>query len=74
MCTKASAEEALEDAGLVVLQKAVRAAAEGPLKGIVGYTEEPLVSSDFVGDARSCIFDAKAGLALTDRFVKVLAW
>jgi glyceraldehyde 3-phosphate dehydrogenase len=50
------------------------AAADGPMKGIVGYVDEPLVSSDFIGDPRSSIFDAEAGIMLNDTFVKVLAW
>jgi glyceraldehyde 3-phosphate dehydrogenase len=49
-------------------------ASEGPLKGILGYTEEDVVSSDFMGDARTSIFDAKAGIALNDNFVKVVSW
>ena len=54
--------------------KAMKAAAEGELKGILGYTDEPVVSSDFLGDPRTCIFDAKAGIQMTDTFVKVVAW
>jgi len=53
---------------------AMKAAAEGELKGILGYTDEAVVSSDFLGDPRTSIFDAKAGIALTDTFVKVVAW
>jgi len=53
---------------------AMKAASEGPLKGILGYTEDAVVSSDFIGDARTSIFDAKAGIALTDTFVKVVSW
>ena len=53
---------------------AMKAASEGELKGIMSYTDEPLVSSDFLGDPHTCIFDAKAGIALTDTFVKVVAW
>ncbi|MDR3552648.1 MAG: type I glyceraldehyde-3-phosphate dehydrogenase [Clostridia bacterium] len=53
---------------------AVKAASEGELKGILGYTEEPVVSSDFIHDPRTSIFDAKAGIALTDTFVKLIAW
>ncbi len=53
---------------------AVKAASEGPLKGILGYTEDMVVSSDFLGDTRTSIFDAKAGIALTDKFVKLVAW
>ena len=50
------------------------ASEEGPLKGILGYTEDDVVSSDFISDPRPSIFDAKAGIALTDTFVKVVAW
>jgi len=53
---------------------AMKAASEGELSGILGYTEEAVVSSDFIGDARISIFDARAGIALTDTFVKVVAW
>jgi len=52
----------------------MKAASEGELKGILGYTEEAVVSSDFIGDTRTSIFDAKAGIALTDTFVKVVSW
>ncbi len=52
----------------------MKEAAEGELKGILGYTEEAVVSSDFLGDSHSSIFDAKAGIALTDTFMKVVAW
>ncbi|MDR2671344.1 MAG: type I glyceraldehyde-3-phosphate dehydrogenase [Oscillospiraceae bacterium] len=52
----------------------VKAASEGPLKGILGYTEDSVVSSDFVGESRTSVFDAKAGIALTDTFVKLVAW
>ena len=53
---------------------AMKKASEGELKGILGYTDEDVVSSDFLGDARTSIFDAKAGIALTDTFVKVVSW
>ena len=53
---------------------AMKAASEGELKGVLGYTEEPVVSSDFLGVSETSIFDAKAGIALTDTFVKVVAW
>ena len=53
---------------------AMKKASEGELKGILGYTEDAVVSSDFIGDSRTSIFDAKAGIALTDNFVKVVAW
>lgn len=52
----------------------IRAAAEGPLQGILGYTEEDVVSSDFVGDTHSSIFDAAAGIALNSNFVKLISW
>ena len=54
--------------------KAMKEAAEGELKGILGYTEDAVVSSDFLGDARTSIFDANAGVYLTDTFVKVISW
>ncbi len=53
---------------------AMKAAAEGELKGILGYTEDAVVSSDFLGDARTSIFDANAGVYLTPTFVKVVSW
>ncbi|MCL2546878.1 MAG: type I glyceraldehyde-3-phosphate dehydrogenase [Oscillospiraceae bacterium] len=52
----------------------IRAASEGEYKGVLGYTEDMVVSSDFIGDARTSIFDAKAGIALTDTFVKLVSW
>ncbi len=54
--------------------KAMKDASEGELKGILGYTEELVVSQDFVGETRTSVFDAKAGIALTDNFVKVVSW
>jgi glyceraldehyde 3-phosphate dehydrogenase len=56
------------------IKEAVRAAANGEMKGILGYTEDAVVSSDFVSDTRSSIFDAGAGIALTDNFVKLVSW
>ena len=53
---------------------AMKKASEGELKGILGYTDEAVVSADFLGDARTSIFDAGAGIALTDTFVKVVSW
>ena len=53
---------------------AMKAASEGELKGILGYTEDAVVSSDFLGDPRTSIFDAKAGIQLSPRFVKVVSW
>ena len=54
--------------------KAVKEASEGELKGILGYTEDMVVSSDFLGDSRTSIFDAKAGIMLNDHFVKLVSW
>ena len=54
--------------------KAMKEASEGELKGVLGYTDEDVVSSDFLGDSRTSIFDKKAGLSLTDTFVKVVSW
>lgn len=53
---------------------AIKEASEGDMKGILGYTEDMVVSSDFLGDARTSIFDAKAGIMLNDHFVKLIAW
>ncbi len=56
------------------IKAAMKKASENELKGILGYTEEDVVSSDFIHDSRTSIFDAKAGLSLTDHFVKVISW
>ena len=57
------------------IKAAMKAAAtSGPLAGILGYTDEEVVSSDFIGDVRSSIFDAKAGIALSKDFVKLVSW
>ncbi len=56
------------------IKAAMKKASEGELKGILGYTEDEVVSDDFKGDPRTAIFDAKAGIALNDKFVKVVAW
>ena len=53
---------------------AMKEASEGELKGVLGYTEDAVVSSDFLGDPRTSIFDKAAGIALTDTFVKVVSW
>ena len=53
---------------------AVKRAAGGEMRGILGYTEDAVVSSDFIGDSRSCIFDAGGGIMLSERFVKLIAW
>ncbi len=56
------------------IKKAMKTASEGELKGILGYTEEDVVSTDFIGDTRTSIFDAKAGIMLNSNFVKVVSW
>jgi len=56
------------------IKAAIREAANGPLKGILGYTEDEVVSSDFIGDVRSSIFDANAGIQLNPNFVKLISW
>ena len=61
-------------ATMAEINAAMKEASEGELKGILGYTEDAVVSSDFLGDTRTSIFDAKAGIALTDTFVKVVSW
>jgi glyceraldehyde 3-phosphate dehydrogenase len=56
------------------IKAAVKEAAEGELKGILGYTEDDVVSTDFIGEPRTSVFDAKAGIALNSNFVKLVAW
>jgi len=56
------------------IKAAMKAASEGDLKGVLGYTEDEVVSSDFIGDDHASIFDAKAGISLNDNFVKVVSW
>ncbi len=56
------------------IKAAVKAAAEGPMKGYLAYTEDQVVSSDFMGDEHSSIFDARAGIALSSTFVKLVTW
>ena len=56
------------------IKAALKRASEGPLKGILGYTEDMVVSSDFIGDNHSSIFDAKAGISLNENFVKLVSW
>jgi len=56
------------------IKQAMKAAAEGPMAGVLGYTEDQVVSSDFLGESCTAVFDADAGIALTDTFVKVVAW
>jgi glyceraldehyde 3-phosphate dehydrogenase len=54
--------------------KVMKTASEGELKGILGYTEDEVVSSDFIGDPRTSIFDSKAGIMLNEKFVKIISW
>lgn len=56
------------------VKAAMKEASENGLKGVLGYTDELVVSSDFLGDSRTSIFDANAGISLTDTFVKVVSW
>jgi glyceraldehyde 3-phosphate dehydrogenase len=56
------------------IKAAMKAASEGDMKGILGYTEDEVVSTDFLGDARTSIFDAKAGISLNEHFVKIVSW
>merc|ERR1711964_858366 len=56
------------------IKKAMKEAAEGPMKGILAYTEDEVVSSDFIGNDASSTFDAKAGISLNDNFVKLVSW
>merc|ERR1712241_463400 len=56
------------------IKAAIKKASENELKGIMGYTEDDVVSSDFIGDQHSSIFDAKAGISLNDNFVKLVSW
>jgi len=56
------------------IKTAIKEAADGPLKGIMSYTADDVVSTDFIGDNHSSIFDAKAGISLNDNFVKLVAW
>jgi len=63
-----------KDATYEEVKAAIKEESEGNLKGILGYTEEEVVSSDFIGDNRSSIFDAKAGIALSKNFLKVVSW
>ncbi len=56
------------------IKAAMKAAADGPMKGVLGYTEDEVVSSDFIGESCTSVFDAKAGIALNDNFVKLVSW
>lgn len=55
------------------IKKAIKAASEGPMKGVLGYTEDDVVSTDFNGEVCTSVFDAKAGIALNDNFVKLVS-
>jgi glyceraldehyde 3-phosphate dehydrogenase len=63
-----------KETGLKAINAAMKAAAEGPMKGILAYTDEEVVSSDFIGDRHSSIFDAAAGIELNSRFFKIVSW
>jgi len=56
------------------IKAVMKAAADGPMKGVLGYTEQAVVSSDFIGDSRTSIFDAEAGIMLNPNFVKLVSW
>merc|ERR1719346_808559 len=62
------------DASYEDICKSIKEASAGSMKGILGYTDEDLVSTDFIGDQRSSIFDAKAGIQLSKTFVKLVSW
>jgi len=64
----------MKPTSLEAINAAMKAAAMGPMKGVLGYTDEEVVSSDFVSDPHSSIFDAKAGIQLNERFFKIVAW
>ena len=66
--------ELVKEATYEQICAAMKAASEGPMKGVLGYTEDKVVSTDFRGDTRTSIFDAEAGIALDSTFIKVVAW
>jgi glyceraldehyde 3-phosphate dehydrogenase len=61
-------------ASFAAIKAAMKAAADGELKGILGYTEDAVVSTDFIGDTRTSIFDADASISLNDNFAKIVSW
>merc|ERR1712168_246738 len=63
-----------KEASYAQIKEAVKKASQGPMKGVLGYTEDQVVSSDFIGDTHSSIFDAGAGISLNDNFVKLISW
>ena len=66
--------ELIKPASFEEICNAMKAAAAGPMKGVLGYTEEKVVSTDFRGESMTSVFDADAGIALDKTFVKVVAW
>jgi glyceraldehyde 3-phosphate dehydrogenase len=66
--------ELVKEASYDEIKAEMKAQSEGALKGVLGYTEDKVVATDFRGDARTCIFDADAGIALDKTFVKLIAW
>jgi glyceraldehyde 3-phosphate dehydrogenase len=66
--------ELAKEASYEAICAAMKAAAEGPMKGVLGYTDEKVVATDFRGESRTSVFDADAGMALDGTFVKVVAW
>lgn len=64
----------VKSTSLDAINAAMKKAAEGPMKGVLAYTEEEVVSSDFISDPHSSIYDAKAGIQLNDRFFKIVSW
>ena len=74
MCINGSVIRLAKDTTYDEIKQKLKEASEGPLKGILGYTEDEVVSSDFIGDNRSSIFDAKAGIQLSPTFVKLISW
>lgn len=63
-----------KEASYDVIKQVLKEASEGEYKGIIGYTEDSVVSTDFIGDPHSSIFDASAGIALNSKFVKLISW
>jgi glyceraldehyde 3-phosphate dehydrogenase len=62
------------DAPYDQIKQEFKAASQGSLKGIIDYTEDSVVSTDFIGSTASCVFDASAGIQLNKNFVKLVAW
>ena len=66
--------ELAKEATYEAICAAMKAAADGPMKGVLGYTDEPLVSTDFRGDSHSSIIDGQSTMLVGDNFLKVIAW